>query len=217
MKLLQSLCPALLLLGMLVLGGIRASAQQADSGSFLSRLQHVDALPKTLDQLQKAYKQAPGNPDAYQDLLEALMAEKNYKEAQQLIAKQQGYNSSPVLNIDMGNVLAAAGKKKKAEDEYDAAVQAVNGEEIRSQQLANAFSSAGRDDYAIKVYERSRNILQNPYYFANQLAKLYAKQGAVDKALDAILSGMPAQFGGPDETKSMLLEMLGTDAGKLKL
>lgn len=217
MKLFQPIFLALLLLGMLALGGIRATAQQADSGSFLSRLQHVDALPKTVADLQKAYKQAPGNPDAYHDLLDALMADKNYKEAEQLVGKQQSYNNSPVLNIDLGNVLAAAGKRKKAEAEYDAAVQAVNGEEIRSQQLANAFTSAGRDDYAIKVYERSRSILQNPYYFANQLARLYAKQGAVDKALDAILSGMPAQFGGPDETKSLLLEMLGTDAGKLKL
>ncbi|MEO6831154.1 MAG: tetratricopeptide repeat protein [Chitinophagaceae bacterium] len=208
---------ALLWLGMLAISSVPALAQEADTSSFLSKLVHVDALPKTIADFQQAYKQAPGNVDAYNDLLEALMKEKDYKEAEQLIAKQQGYNNSPVLNIDMGNVLAAAGKRRKAEEQYDAAVQAVNGEEIRSQQLANAFSSAGRDDYAIKVYERSRSILQNPYYFANQLARLYAKQGDVDKSLDALLSGMPAQFGGPDETKSMMLELLGTDAGKLKM
>lgn len=206
-----------LLLGMFTIGANSSSAQKADTGSLLSNLVHVDALPKKIADLQQAYKQAPGNVDAYHDLLDALMKDNNYKDAEQLIAKQQSYNNSPVLNIDLGNVLAAAGKKKKAEEQYDAAVQAVNGEEIRSQQLANAFTSAGRDDYAIQVYERSRSILQNPYYFANQLARLYAKQGAVDKALDALLSGMPAQFGGPDETKSMMLEMLGTDAGKLKM
>ncbi|MBS1643635.1 MAG: hypothetical protein JST36_01225 [Bacteroidetes bacterium] len=202
--------------GYLMLSAQSLLAQVPDTG-FQYNLVHVAELPKTTEQLQQAYDKLPGNTDAYQDLLSALLRDKDYKSVEKLIARQMSYNNSPILNIDLGNALLATGRKKKAEEQFDAAVLAVNGEEIRTEQVANAFINAGQEEYAIKVYERSRTILQNPYYFANQLARLYAKSGAVEKALDAVLSGMPAQFGGPDETRAMLLELLGTDPTKLKL
>jgi hypothetical protein len=60
-----------------------------------------------------------------------------------------------------------------------------------------------------------RNIMQNPYLYSGPLSRLYAKAGDVPKAVDALLNGGPTPFGGQDDTKAQLLELLGDDASKL--
>ncbi len=181
----------------------------------------VPAAPKDSSRstaaLARAYKAAPGDANIYSDYLEALFADKNYKEAESLINIQQRYTNTPLLAVDLGHVYAASGKEKKATGEYDRALTAINGDDLLSDRLARAFSDAGRDDYAIKAYERHRALLQNNYLYSGPLARLYAKTGATDKATEAILDGAPYQQGGVEEVKSTMLELLGNDEKKLQL
>jgi len=192
-------------------------AQSTDSsGPVIQPREQKEPIP-TRAELAKMYDSNPGNSDAYHNYLSALMTEMDYDAAKDLVTKQQRYNNSPDLHIDLGSVLEAAGSQKKAKEEFDAAVASVNGDEVRAQQLAGAFSALGKDEYAIQIYERCRNILRNPYVFSTQLARLYAKKGDINNAIDALLSGNPSPYGGPDETKATLLELLGNDPGNLQL
>ncbi len=214
-----------------------AFAQLPEPQTELRTLVESKQWEKALPLLRKAYETTRGDGDIYQQYLEALLAIKDYKAAEQLVETQQRfnrdgsiptgqvqsvdlqqrYNNAPKLLIDMGRVYAAAGKEKKAEEQFDAVVSAVNGDELLTQQLAAAFSALGRDDYAIQVYERTRTILQNPYLFTGTLTRLYGKKGDIAKAVDVLLNAGPSPYGGQDDTKSTLLELLGGDAAKLQL
>ncbi len=166
--------------------------------------------------LGKAYHASPGNPDVYHQYLSVLIESGDYKAAKDLVSAQSRYSGSPTLQVDLGRIAEAAGKKKQAEEEYENAIALLTGDEITTEQVAAAFIAAGRGDFAIRTYERIRTMLQNPYLYASPLARLYAKSGDVGKAVDALLTGGPSPYGGPDDTKATLLELLGNDAAKLQ-
>ncbi len=200
---------------LLLLPSLRA--QNADSlGAAAHTLIEAKEWDKAADILRKTYEAAPGNADVYHDYLTALIGQKDYKGAERLVNDRLNGTSIPNLLIDLGRVYEAAGKSAKATAQYDLAVKAVNGDELLAQQLAAAFSAAGRDDYAIQVYERMRAIMQNPFLYSGPLSRLYAKTGDVPKAIDALLNGGPTPFGGQDDTKAQLLELLGDDAARLQ-
>jgi predicted Zn-dependent protease len=122
-----------------------------------------------------------------------------------------------MLFIDLGSVYVAAGKEKKAAEPFDKAVQLINGDDILTTRMANAFVALKQENYAIKTYERAIEVIRNPYFYSTPLAKLYAKAGDMDKAVNIMLSVGPMQMPGVEDTKSTLLELLGTDPKKLQL
>lgn len=166
---------------------------------------------------EQAYTTSPGNTEVYSDYLAALIEAKDYKEAEKLVSRQQQYQRSPLLLIDLGRVYQLSGKEKKATEQFDAAIAAINGDDLFTRQLAGAFSAIGRDDYALNAYERTKNITQNPYLYSMPMAKLYARTGATDKAVESLLDGAPGVYGGLEDVKAALLEMLGNDPKKLQL
>ncbi|MBS1630147.1 MAG: tetratricopeptide repeat protein [Bacteroidetes bacterium] len=196
----------------------RLHAQSSDSltqaaQSLLQAQQWDQAIPL----LQQAYEAHPGDVMVYQDLLKALLGRRDYKEAEHLVTRQSKLQQGPTLLIDLGQVYDRAGKKSKAKNQFDEALKAVNGDDIISEQLANRFVLAGRGDYAIQVYEKARGIMQNPFLYAHQLSRLYAQEGDITKAIEALLNDGPTPYGGPDDTQTELLELLGNDAGKLAI
>lgn len=193
-------------------------AQSADS---LAQVAHdfIEAKQwdKAADLLRKTYDAKPGDADAYHDYLTALIGQKDFKSAERLVTEQRSHAFSPTTQIDLGRVYAAAGKEGKATEQFDAAIKSVNGDEVLAQQLVAAFTAAGQETYAIQVYERMRSIMQNPFLYSGPLSRLYAKIGDVPHAVEALLNGGPMPFGGQDDTKSQLLELLGNDAAKLAI
>jgi predicted negative regulator of RcsB-dependent stress response len=193
-------------------------AQSADS---LATAAHNLIEAKQWEQagaiLRRVYDGGSTNADVYHDYLTALLGQKDYKAAERLVNDQRSRTNSPILMIDLGHVYEASGKDVKAKEQYDAAIKSVNGDEMLAQQLAANFTAIGHDDYAIQVYERMRAIMQNPFLYSGPLSRLYAKMGDVPKAVDALLSGGPSPFGGQDDSKAQLLELLGDDAAKLTL
>jgi tetratricopeptide (TPR) repeat protein len=211
--------PRLLSFGLIILLSFpgQASAQTANPLTQARVFADSKQWDKAIPLFSQAYDAARGNLEVYEEYLSALLAGRDFKAAEQLVTNQQRYSNSPLLLVDLARVYAAWGKEKKATEQFDAVVQTANGDELLTQQLAAACSAAGRDDYAIKIYERTRTILQNPYLFNGTLTRLYAKAGDVDKAVDVLLSGGPSPFGGPDDTKATLLELLGNDPAKLQM
>jgi len=173
---------------------------------------------KAIEVYRKLYEQDPMDDVVYNEYLLALMNDKQFKEAEKLVDAQLKIKANdPVLFIDRGNALFAAGKEKKAEEEFDKAVQLINGDDLLTTKMANAFIAIKQERYAIKTYERAIEIIRNGYFYSTPLAKLYAKTGNIDKAVLTMLNVGPVQMPGAEDTKTILLEILGNNPKNLQL
>jgi tetratricopeptide (TPR) repeat protein len=162
------------------------------------------------------YNNAPFDKIAYHDYLNVLMLTSKFDDAEALVQYMAKIRrDDPVMNIDLGDVYTAAGKKKQAEEQYDMAVEKVSGDDFRTSQIADAF--AGNTAYAIKVYKRARTLLQNQYVYGTQLALLYNKQGNTEEAINAMLDVLMVQPNELDDVKSSLLQVVNGDDKKLAL
>lgn len=180
------------------------------------------ALEKKYREAAKLY-QALYNPSSsdvaiYREYLDVLLAGKAYKEAEKLVGQQlSAKQGSPLLLTDLGRVYREAGKPKKAQEQFENAVASVSGDDMLTTTLVAAFLTIQEDAYAIRVYERAIEILRNPFIYNMPLARLYAKNKAIDKAVDVLLAAGPAQRPGIEDTKALLLEILGNDPAMLQL
>ncbi len=177
------------------------------------------AMKKNYEKAADAYAEAlsntPNDVDIYNEFLNTLIAGKEFKTAEKLVAGQlKARPHDPLLIIDMGQVFEAQGKTKKAEEYYDQSLQMLNGDDILTQQVAIAFTKLKREDYILKTYERARDLLRNPYFYSGPLARLYAKSGAIDKAIYTLLETNPGQNTHLEDTKATMLEILGSDPKK---
>lgn len=208
-----------LFLAVILLSNGSVSAQQRiDSLTFTGRALLQNGQWKEASAvLGEAYKLSQGDRDLYYDYLSALLKNRDYRAAESLVNAQAQSGQSPVLMVDLGRVHAAAGKQSKADAAFGEAVKAVTGDEMLTQQLVSAFTAAGQEVYAIQVYERVRAMMQNPYLYSGQLSKLYARTGDISKAIDALLNGGPTPFGGGDDTRAQLMDILGEDPAKLAI
>ncbi len=170
---------------------------------------------KAADAYAEALSNNPANIEVYREFLNVLIAGKDFKTAEKLVSGQMmSRRQDPIFLIDLGQIAAAQGKEKKAEEYYDQSLQMLNGDDILTQQVAVAFTKLGREDYTLKTYERARDLLRNPYFYSGPLARLYAKTGAIDKAIYTLLETNPGQSTQLEETKATMLEILGNDAKK---
>ena len=173
---------------------------------------------KAAEVYKKMYEQNPADNDVYTEYLELLLQTKNYKEAEKIVDIQKsGKPNWPMPFVDAGRVLQAAGKDKKAIEQYDEAIARLNGDDSWTRQVANKFVAMGNDDYAIKAYERVREQFQVKYMYTGPLSRLYAKKGETEKAIAVMLDGGQAfMMNGAEDTKAGLLEILGNDPKKLQ-
>ncbi len=173
---------------------------------------------KAAEVYKKLYEQNPADNDVYNEYLELLLQTKNYKEAEKVVEIQKsGKPNWPMPFVDAGRVLQAAGKDKKATEQYEEAIARLNGDDSWTRQVANKFLEIGNDDYAIKAYERVREQFQVKYLYTGPLSRLYAKKGETEKAIAVMLDGGQAfMMNGAEDTKAGLLEILGNDPKKLQ-
>ncbi|WP_118973610.1 tetratricopeptide repeat protein [Taibaiella koreensis] len=211
---------ATLLLLCLLLACSKVWAQQppgkeiALARQFLRDKEYEKALPL----FKKVYEQAPFDKGVYDEYLDALLLAAKYDDAAALVDYMSKIRrEDPSMLLDMGRVLDASGKKKKAEEQYEKALALVSGEDFRTRQLADAFVRIGRNDYAIRIYERARTMIQNPYVYATELGLLYSKEGNTDEAIKAMMDQLVVQPNVLDDVKSALLQMIGDDGKKMAL
>jgi len=166
----------------------------------------------------KLYERGPLTPNVYDEYLNVLLQGSKTKDAEKLVEQQLRIKpNDPMIVIDLGRVYQAAGKSKKAEEQFDKAVQMINGDDILTTKMANTFTGLKQEAYAIKAYERAIEIIRNPYFYSIPLARLYAKTGNIEQAVNTMLSVGPMQMPGVEDTKSALLELLGSEQKNLQL
>lgn len=173
---------------------------------------------KAIDIFKQLYQQNSTDATIYNDYLNTLIVAKKYKDAERLIEDQQAIRPRyPLPYIDMGRLYLVQGKDKKADEQFQLAIQYMNGDDMLTQQIGAALIALGRDQYAILAYERGKDLIGNPFVYAGALSKLYAKTGNMEKAIAILMESGNIQFGGIDNTKATLLELLGNDPKKLQL
>ena len=172
---------------------------------------------KAIALYKKLHAQNPRDETVYREYLQMLIEDKNWKDAISLAEKYlttQAYN--PLALVDLGRVYLLSGKEKKAEEHFEKAIGLMNGDDMLTTKMVTAFSLMNRDDYAIKTYVHASELLRNPFFYSNALARLYGKTGEVDKAVNVLIEAGPRQIAGVDDTKSMLLEIIGNNPKKLQ-
>lgn len=199
----------------LVVGAVGNTFAQTDPLTLARDWATKKNYEKAADAYAEALSNAPNDIDIYNEFLNVLIAGKEFKTAEKLVAGQLRIRPhDPLLIIDMGQVSEAQGKTRKAEEYYDQSLQMLNGDDILTQQVVIAFTKLKREDYVLKTYERARDLLRNPYFYSGPLARLYAKSGAIDKAIYTLLETNPGQNTQLEDTKATMLEILGTDPKK---
>lgn len=200
---------------LLCLCTLRAGAQTiADARQYAADKNFRKAIP--------IYKDLyAAQPDSlYHEYLNVLVQAKQYKDAERLVEAQRSRYpagmETPGPDIDLGKVYEIEGKDDKAKEQFEKVVKLINGDDNKTQRIVRLFSDAGHDDYAILTYERAISLLQSQYIYGIPLARLYAKTGHMDKAAEILIGGGPSPYVTPDNVKSLLLELAGTDATRLQ-
>lgn len=173
---------------------------------------------KAIDLYKDLYKADNRNTEVYNVYLDALMHEKRYKDAEQLVNGQIQRNpANAAWVVDMGSIYLATGKEKKANDYFDQALTMLNGDDLLTQFVAKKFTALERDDYALKTYQRAGEILHNQFLYSGPMARLYFKTGDLDNGIATLLDASRSFYnGGIDEVKNTLLDFLGDDQKKLQ-
>jgi tetratricopeptide (TPR) repeat protein len=188
--------------------------QLALARQFMQEKSYEKAVPI----FKELYNDAPFDKTAYHDYLNALLLTSKFDDAEALVQYMAKIRrEDPVIYIDLGDVYTAAGKKKKATEQYDLAVEKVSGEDFRTSQIADAFAASNNTEYAIKVYKRARVLIQNQYLYGTQLALLYSKEGNTEEAINAMMDVLVTQPNELDNTKSSLLQVVDGDEKKLAI
>lgn len=205
-------------LTLLLLGACLAGFAQTETLKDARMYADLKNYEKATGIYEKLYKDDPSSSDIYNEYLQLLLTTREYKTAEAVVAKQQALHPrSPMIALDMGNVYTQEKKEGKAREQFDNAVSYLTGDDMLTQQVGTAFNNMGNTEYAIKTYERGASMISNNYIYSDALARLYAKAGDMDKALNVIITAVPIQVYGLDNTKNLLLEIIGTDATKLQL
>lgn len=173
---------------------------------------------KAIPLLKAVYDNAPFDKDAYNEYLQVLLLTSKYDDAEALVLYMSKIRrEDPALLIDLGNVYNLAGKKKKAEEQFNLALEKVSGDDFNTLKIADAFTHLGNNDYAIKTYKRARVLMQNQYLFGTQLALLYGKEGNTEEAANAMMDVLATQPNELDNIKSSLLQLINSDDKKLAI
>lgn len=200
--------------------GLSAKAQQDPNAGIALARQYMQnkEYDKAVPLFQKLYEAAPFDKAVYDEYLDALLLAAKYPEAEELVLYMSKIRrEDPVMLLDMGRVMEAAGKKKKAEEQYEMALNKVSGEDFRTRQLADAFVRLNQNKYAIKVYERARTLMQNAYLYATELALLYGKEGNTEQAVNAMMDVLVMQPNVLNDVKESLLQVTEEDEKKMAL
>ncbi len=208
------------IIGLYILSGKNMYGQNNPGTDITLAKQYLEQkeYDKAIPILKKAYEFAPFDKNAYDNYLGALMAGQKYTDAEQLVRYMSGIRrEDPAMMVDLGRVLELSGQKKKAEEQYEAALLKISGDDFRTRQLADAFIHIQKEKYAIAAYERARQLVQNPYVYATELALLYGKEGKTEDAVKAMLDILVMQPHVLDDVKTSLLQVTGEDPKKISL
>jgi tetratricopeptide (TPR) repeat protein len=154
-------------------------AQQGSTEQLAIEFLNNGETEKALKLFDEAYSKTP-SPHLYKLYLDALLQEKNTREAERLVRRhQRNFPQSPTTVVDLGYVYLISGDKAKADNEFASVVNKLPGNQNQIAEIAVALFNRMQTDYAIQAFLKGRQVLNNPQAFAQDLATLYERSNRV--------------------------------------
>ncbi len=148
-------------------------AQQGSTEQLAVEFLNNGETEKALKLFDEAYSKTP-SPYIYKLYLDALLQEKNYKDAEKLVRKHlRNFPQNPTTAVDLGYIYLASGDKTKADKEFANIINKLPNNHNQIIEIAVALFNRMQIEYAIQAFSKGRKILNNPQLFGVELAMLY--------------------------------------------
>lgn len=167
----------------------------------------------SIDSLEKLYNQTPLNFEYFDQLIQRLVKEKQYKKALQITEQRAQIAPSdlPMIQLMKGWIYTNDNKNKQAEAAFQEVIRIGAGNNHQVPRLASKFELLGLQNWAIRLYEAASEIMNSPRYYGQQLAVLYAQQEEWTKAIDITITSGVNTFKSFDDVKAQLLVYIHED------
>jgi predicted Zn-dependent protease len=160
------------------------------------------------------------NPDKYyESYISHLISEKKFKTAEKVIEEKKKNDNrfiDPTIFIDLGYIYELQGKNAKANEEYEKSYYFIDGDDALTKHITKKFIALKKYDNAIAAYGIADSLMNNPAFYSDAIAQLYGKKGDYATAVAVLIHAAPLTKQSVDHAKSVLLQILGNDAEKIK-
>ncbi|MCL2682388.1 MAG: tetratricopeptide repeat protein [Bacteroidales bacterium] len=154
-------------------------AQQGSTEQLAIEFLNNGEIAKALKLFDEAYSKTPSQ-HIYNLFLDALLQEKNTKEAERLVRRhQRNFPQNLATAVDLGYVFLISGDKTKADKEFSAVINKLPNNHNQIAEIAVALFNRGQTEYAIQAFAKGRQILNNPQAFSLDLAALYERSNRI--------------------------------------
>lgn len=136
---------------------------------------------------KKLYQKNSRSVRLLTDYTESLQAQEKYEEAEALIQKHlKRVKNYPPLRIELGYNQQLAGKKTKADKNYQKVISEIEKQPNYAYASGSAFQDHNLLDYATFALEIALDYKSNPSYTI-KLAKIYGEQGKLKEMFSTFL------------------------------
>lgn len=137
----------------------------------------------------KLFQNDPNNTEYYGKLLQSLMAQQKYEQAEKLCKKMiKRTNSYPTYLIDLGIVYNSNNQLEKANKQYQEAINKLVPDLMLLVDVAAKFTEAQLYDQALQAIRKGRALTNNPTLLSIDATKIYSlqnnKQGIIEEQLN---------------------------------
>ena len=151
-------------------------AQQGSTEQLAIEFLKNGETEKALKLFDEAYSKTPSQ-HIYKLYLDALLQEKNTREAERLVRRhQRNFPQNLTTAVDLGYIYLISGDKTKADKEFSAIINKLPNNQNQIAEIAVALFNRRQTEYAIQAFTKGRQILNNPQAFAFDLATLYERE-----------------------------------------
>lgn len=137
----------------------------------------------------KLFQNDPNNTEYYGKLLQSLMAQQKYEQAEKLCKKMiKRTNSYPTYLIDLGIVYNSNKQLEKANKQYQEAINKLVPDLMLLVDVTAKFTEAQLYDQALQAIRKGRALTNNPTLLSIDATKIYSlqnnKQGIIEEQLN---------------------------------
>ena len=161
---------------------------------------------------QKLYEEQP-QYTYYDFYLKSLYALERFKEAKDLIKRQQRiFSNDKVCDIDLADYYKRTGDSKRSEKILESLIDDLRSNFSDINNLADEFTTRGEIEYALKVYQKGRKLLP-AYPFNMEIARIQGELGNTEEMISEYLDLLELNPAYLQSVQNALNRSLGFEVG----
>jgi outer membrane protein assembly factor BamD (BamD/ComL family) len=162
-------------------------AQQGSTEQLAIEFLKNGETEKALKLFEEAYSKTPSQ-HIYRLYLDALLQEKNVREAERLVRRhQRNFPQNQATAVDLGYVFLISGDKTKADREFKNIIDKLPNNQNQIAEIAVHLFNRNQTEFAIQAFLKGQQILNNPQAFSRDLATLYERANRISEMTNEYL------------------------------